>query len=322
MLKKYIPKEYLKDLKSQQKVLLDPSLLMHVKHRGMDGDDFGQSFIEPCLPALAFKRNVEALDFVTTQTLINRLTIVKVGSSDPNSPYADPQVALQRTALMTRMLADPAPNTVLVWNGDDVALVDVGAYNDVLGLDGRHGIARTMLHDALGVPSAMLTGESSGDSGSRSSGWAASIGVSAEVIELDNQITQCYEQLGERILIENGYQPGEIELAWVWDNSLMQDKNTEYNNLRLDYQLGAISIKTYLEGRQLDPEVEFLQKCHERGVEPDNTTWAEVFTPIVGLPGQSADGAPNNGRAPDDQTGQPPTPQPERPNGTTNGNPA
>jgi hypothetical protein len=168
----------------------------------------------------------------------------------------------------------------------------------------------------------MLTGESSGDSGSRSSGWAASIGVSAEVIELDNHITQCYEQLGERILIENGYKEGEIELAWVWDNSLIQDKNTEYTNLRLDYQMGGISIKTYLEGRGLDPEAEFLQKCTEKGLDPDTATWTEVFTPVVGLPGQAADGTPNTGRPPADQQGTPPTPQPERPNGTTNGNPA
>jgi hypothetical protein len=314
LLKKYIPKEYIKDLTDKQKVLLDPALLMHVKHRGLDGLPFGQSFIEPCLPALAFKRNVEALDFVTTQTLINRLSIVKVGSSDPNSPYSDPQVALQRTALMTRMLADPSPNSLLVWNGDDVSVVDIGAYNQVLSLDGRHGIARTKLHDAIGLPSAMLIGESAGESGSRAAGWAAAMGTSAEVQELTNAIAACYEQLGERILIENGYTPGEIELAWVWDNSPLLDKNTEYTNLRQDYQIGAISIRTYLEGRGLNPDAEYLQKCTERGLEPgDGVTWTEVFTPVIGLPGQSSEGAPNNGRTPDDDRGVPPAPSEDRP---------
>jgi hypothetical protein len=312
-IKRYVPKEYLPMLKRDQKVLLDPALLIHIKNRGLDTQAFGTSFIEPALQAIAFKRSIEALDQVIINSLINRLTIVQVGSSDPNSPYSEPTVAAQRTALMTSLLQDPAPNSLIVWNGDDVKIADVGAYQQVLELDGRHKVAHQKLRETIGVPLALLTGES-GDSGSRAAGWAASMGIAAEVDESRNSIGVALEQLGERIAFENGYKPGEIEIAWVWNNSLLQDLNTEYTNLRNDYQAGAISIRTYLKGRGLDPDAEYVQRCIEAGIEPGaSVPWVDVFKPVMGMPGQTTDGGKSPGRPTDDQAGKPPAPSVERP---------
>jgi hypothetical protein len=257
---------------------------------------------------------------VIINSLINRLTIISVGSSDPASPYSEPSVAAARTALMTQLVTDPAPNSLLVWNGDDVKVTEAGSYDKMLSLDGRHKVANDNLRGTIGVPLALLTGESS-DSGSRAAGWAASMGIAAEVDEPRNSIAVALEQLAERILFENNYKPGDIEIAWVWNNSLLQDKNTEYQNLFKDYQAGAISIRTYLKGRGLDPDAEYVKRCEEAGIDPGtNPPWIEVFRPLMGMPGQTSDGGNSPGRPTDNSTGKPPAPSQDRAPSTTNSN--
>lgn len=311
ILKEFVPKDLQGPLKKDGQVFLDPALLLRVKHRGVDTDTWGESFITPALQAIAFKRAIDQLDFSTMRNIINRLTIIMVGSADPTSPYSKSDVAIARAQLMQSFFEEPGPNMTIVWAGDDVKVEDVGSENEVLELDGRHKIAESKIKNSLGVPDALLSGTT--DDG-KAAGWAATIGTSSQLEELQNGFAQMWSQLGERIAIENGFE--QTDLVFEFDKSLMVDRLEELNQSRADYSAGLTSIYDVLVSRDKDPDAVFLRRCLEKGLDPANTTWEEAFMPPQGLQGQATVDAPNEpgrGRQPNNEKGQPTTKERETP---------
>jgi len=301
ILKRYVPSDIVAKLKKDGKALLDSSLLTHIKHRGNGQDQFGESLIQSALTAIAYSRSIDQLDVVSMQNIINRLTIVMVGSSDPKSPYSKVEVAQARAALMQSFFDEPGPNMTIIWQGDDVNVKDVGAHSAVLALDDRHNIAAGKIKISLGVPDALLTGSTADG---KAAGWAASIGAAAELEELQNAFAQAWTTLAERIAVENGFT--DIELIYEFDHTLIVDRMAERNQVRNDYTAGALSIRSYLESIGRDPEAEFQQKCFEKGLDPNDetVTWEEAFMPPQGLQGQGPGKVPGNGRTPNNQTGK------------------
>lgn len=303
ILKQFLPKDYISELRRNQKVFLDPMLMLHVRHRGVDTDVWGESFITPALQSIAYKRAIDQLDFQTMQNLINRLTIVMVGSSDPNSPYSKADVAAARQALMASFFEEPGPNMTIVWAGDDIKIENVGAEN-VLALDKRHAIGVGKIKESVGVPDALLSGTSEG---SKASGMAAGWGSAAQLEELQNSFAQVYTQLGARIAEENGFT--EVDLVYEFDNALFVDRMEEWQQNRADYVAGVTSIQDFLLARKKNPTAVFVQKCFEKGLDPAATTWEKAFMPPQGMAGQAQDGppalnGPGQGRQPDGDTGR------------------
>lgn len=314
LLKRYFPNDVVKQLKKDRKFFMDPALLLHIKHAGVDFEPFGTSIIAPAMFAIAYKRAVEALDIVTIKNLINRMVIVKVGSSDPNSPYRDAQVQLVRAQLMQSLLEDPGPNMLMVWQGDDVETVEVSAHESIADLDERHRLGDMKIIRATGIPTAILDGT---NDGSKASGMASMLGIAARLDGLQSAMEQMWTTVGERIAMENGFEA--FEVIFEFDNSLQLDRMEEWNQRRLDYQTGALTIKDYLLALGFDPEAVYLRKCFEKGMDPGSATWEQVFAPLAGLPGQGKVGpdgkavppgmGPNkpvgDGRAPNSVTGNP-----------------
>jgi len=301
LLKKYVPSKLAKDLTRERKVLLDPSLLLHVKNRSTDRTAFGESIIQSALSGIAYRRTVDQLDTTTMANLINRLTIVMVGSDDPNSPYFGADVAKARMALMNQFFETPGPNMTVVWAGNDVKIQDVGAHNTVLDLDGRHTIGENKIKAAMGVPDALLSGTSSEG---KAAGWASTQAAAAEMQELQHGFAQALTTLAERIALENNFT--EIDLFFETDESNMVDKLEERTQARSDFLAGLLSIRTSLVARGLDPDAEYRIQCLEKGLEPGVATWQEAFAPPQGLAGQGADGTPQGqGTGKDPGNGRP-----------------
>lgn len=294
-LKRLMPKEESKTLLRENRVPLDPDMLLHVKYRGRDGQPFGESQIQAAISALAYEQSILRLDVVSMQNIINRLTIVMIGSEDKESPYYPEAVQIARASLMESFFEDPGPNMTIVWAGPDVEVKDVGAHSVVLDLNKRLEIARGYVKDALGMPDALLSGNSTDG---KAAGWAAAIASQAQVAELPAQLENIWTALGEQILLENGFT--DIDMQYRFENPLM-DRQQERMMARQEYITGYRSIRSSLIAAGLDPDLEFEQRCFEKDLDPENTTWAEVFTPIEGVQGE---GLPGAGRAPDDSTGK------------------
>jgi hypothetical protein len=304
VIKKLVDTKTRDELKKNQKVLLTPALLLHVKHRGFATDPVGESMIEPAKLGIRFSRALTAIDLVSMENVINRLTIVQVGSADPKSPYSKADVAAARAALMQSFFEDVSPSMVIVWQGDDVKVTDVGSQQSVLDLNKRYEIADEKIKMALGLPDALLLGNVGNGAGAS---WASMVGAAAQMQELANSFSAVLTTIGERIAIENGYDG--VDLIWEFDQSLMADYKETRTQNRADYLAGATSLHSLISGSGRDPNAEFMLKCQERGLNPDTTTWEQAFAPPQGLQGQATGGIqgqgegkdPGAGRTPDDQ---------------------
>jgi hypothetical protein len=296
-------------LSKEPRVLLEPALLMHVKHRGYATAPYGESLIEPAKLGIRYSRSVTAVDLVTMENIVNRLTIIKVGTGDPKSPYSKPDVAAARAGLMQSFLNDVGPSMIIVWQGDDVSVEDVGSTTAVLDLEARFKVADHKIKSALGLPDAILFGSTGEGS---SAGWASVIGAAAQMQELANSFGAVLTTLGERIAVENGFD--NIELVWEFDKSLLIDVIQTRVQNRADYLLGAMSIRYMIAASGRDPDAEFLVKCAERGLDPASTTFEQAFTPPQGLQGQAPGGT--QGQGPGKTPGEGRTPAQENSNGS------
>lgn len=314
ILRKLITRQVQTELEKTGKVFLDPALMVHVKHRGVDTDTWGESFITPALQAIAYKRAIDQLDFASMQNLINRLTIVMVGSDDPASPYNKADVALARAALMQSFFEEPGPNMTIIWAGKDISVENVGADN-VLDLNQRHIIGVNKIKDSIGVSEALLSGSTPDG---KAAGWAASLGNSAQLAELQAGFAIAHTQIGERIASENNFT--NVDLVFEFDQSLQVDRIEEMNQTRADYIAGIATLADLFRSRNKDPEALFVQRCFERGFDPATTLWETAFTPPQGMAGQAPStlNGPGQGRTPNDQQGLPTQTQPEKRTTTEN----
>lgn len=298
--KKYFDNDIANQLRKNGKARLDPALLIHVKHRGTDLEPFGESIIQSAFSGIRYRRAIEAADLVSMENLINRITIVMVGSADPKSPYSKADVAAARAQLMQQFFDDPSVNMTIVWQGDDVNIKDVGAQNQVLSLDERHRIGDSKVKSAMGVPDAILSGTLSGEG--KASGVASMLSASAQLEELQDNCANVWWTLGERVALENGFE--DTEMVFEFDESIFVDKTEQLSQARNHYTAGLYSIRTTVLESGKDPEAEYEQMCFEKGLTPGEATWAEAFAAPQGLQGQGDGKVPGNGRTPDDDTGK------------------
>lgn len=338
ILKQLFDKDLIKQVKNDGKALLDPALLLHVKHRGSDRDIYGESFIEPAKQGIRYMDSVTNTDMVSMESVINRLLIIMVGSSDPASPYSKADVAVSRTQLMQSFFEDSGPSMTIVWQGDDVKVEQVSAMDNILDLEKQHKIAERKVVIALGIPSALLDGTTNDGS---SAAWASLIAASGMAEHLGGSFARIWTELGIRILEENNFT--DIDIEYEYDRSNLVDKEQERNQNRNDYTIGLLSIRSAVAAAGRDPDAEFFQRCQERGLDPEATTWEVAFMPPQGLQGQGAPSdtqndqlsetpssptaptapaapakprgqgpgkVPGNGRTPNDQVGKSPTTKP------------
>lgn len=274
--------EVLKGLKKDGEVLLDKERVYHVKHRGVDIEGFGESFIEPTMADLAYKRTLQALDFVIVDSMINRILIVKLGSDKPDSAYHNLEFAQKRLALLERMFDTVDPSMTLLWAGPDLEVLDVGAHNKIAELDGRYDIAHERIIYALGVPKALLTGESVGQA------WAGYEGYKETLTEMQNNFAQMLVSMGERIARDNGYEG--VELTFEFDNTVLADQAAAKDLALRVRAAGLSSIRKAISDLGGDFESERRNRLLEQGEDPDadtDITDDELFMAPLGMPGDT-----------------------------------
>ncbi len=259
-------------------VRLEPKLLTHIKHSNTDTDVFGQSVIEPAITDLAYARALKALDFVTIESLINRLTIIKIGDPNPDSDYHNIAVAQQRVNTFRKLL-DPSiigPNMMVVWAGHDVEKVDISAHETLLDTTDRHKFAMDSLKMALGVPDSILIGEVS--AGGKGAGWAGFIALDGVAEELRDEWTQTVTHLGRRIALENGFD--DVDLVYEFHKNLLVDKEANAKIMVQAYDRGLLSKRSMLEELDKDFDAEKLRRQEEKSDKDD-----DLFMPPPNLKG-------------------------------------
>lgn len=221
---------------------LDQDLLLHVKHRGTDADFFGESFIEPALSDIAYKRALQALDIVTIENLINRLVIVKVGSDNDKSVYHKQEVTNRRVTKLQELMRRIGPSALIIWAGPDIDVISVGAHDQILAMDERYKQAQGRIKEALGVSSSLLTGEGSDG---KAAGISSHVGLAAQLKELQDQYKMILTSVAELIAVENGFE--DVNVVWEFHQSLLVDKTENANIMLGAYDRGLIPTPTAIE---------------------------------------------------------------------------
>lgn len=313
------PTEIITELKKNRNVLLDPARVWHVKHRGVNTEAFGESLVEPVVSDLAYKRALQALDFVTIDSLVNRVLIVKVGSDKPDSEYHNLEFAQQRLQVLKRLFDTVDPNMNLLWAGPDIDVVDVGAHNSIAELDGRWAVAHERIFMALGIPRTLLTGEAA-----QGQAWAGYEGYRETLRSLQNMFKETLETIGERIAEANGFEGTEI--SFEFNRTLLADQTASADLSLRSYQAGLSSLRRTVPALGGDFDTERRNMAIEKGLEPDSDNLppdSELFTPPEGMPGATKVGPDGNIKAPGGEPGRRPDSQraplsPERPSENKN----
>lgn len=296
---KLIPSEVQSALIKDGRYLLDPALMIHIKNRGTGTEAFGESVISSAMADIAYKRALQALDIVTIENLINRLVIVKVGSDDPNSVYHRQEVSAARIGMLQRMFNNIGPASTILWAGPDIDVVEVGAHGKILEMDDRYRLAESRIRNALGVPSALLTGE--GADG-KAAGWAAVSGVAAQLRELQDQYAQMLKTLAERIGAENGFE--DVDVVWEFHQNLLANKEENAGIALKAFQSGLYSTQTALEELGKSYEAEEMRQLEDVSRKYRDEAFGPPKAAVTTNPsgtggGGGGDGRPTNPERPD-----------------------
>jgi len=289
VIKETFSPEVLNDLKKKRKHTLDPRLLVHIKHGGVDTEPYGSSDIEATLTDLAYARSLKALDFVTIDSLINRMLIIKIGDENPGSAFHNQATVQKRVNVFNNLISEVGPNMLVVWAGHDIDKLDVGAHDKLLETDGRHQIAQQSIKLSAGVPDAILTGNADGGN---AVAWAGFISLAALAAELQEEWSQALTQLAARIAEQNGFD--DVNVIWEFSQALLADKEANSKVFISAFERGALSRRTLSEELGKDYDVERRRKLEEKEDGDE-----ELFVPIVMNPGG------NQGVAPGAQPGRP-----------------
>lgn len=300
--------DVISQLSNDQRVKLEKDRVVHVKHRGTDIEPFGESFIEPVLSSLAYRRALQTLDLVIIESLINRVLIIKVGSDKPDSAYHNIEFAQQRVNVLANMFDTTDPSMTVLWAGPDIDVIDVGVHNSLADLDGRFQRADARMIYDMGVPENLLTG-----GGGQGQQWAAYEGYRETLRSMQNAYAQAMVSIGEQIALRNGYEG--VELEFKFARSVLADQSANADLAMRKRKDGLASIRSTIAATGGDYLSERRNRLLEKGLDPDaegdTVTDDELFTPPFGLLGETRVDPNGNVKDPGGESGRPPDSQRE-----------
>jgi hypothetical protein len=273
VLDRLVPTKVRAALLNTGRYLLDPELLIHIRHRGLGIENFGLSLLEPAMPDIRYKRALDALEIVTITNLINRVVILKVGSDNPNSAYHRQEVTGPRLSLLQRIMRQAGPSATILWGGPDLQVEQVSAHDGILSLDDRYRIAERRILMALGVPSVLMIGEG-GDG--KAVGYAAALAMAAQLRELQNQYKKAMVDLAHKVAVENGIK--DVIVTFEWHENLLENKEAAAEMILKLFSVGLLGSQTALEELGFDHAAEVTRQLDE----VEKGYKAKVFGPPLG----------------------------------------
>lgn len=250
-LKKIMGSDVISQIQSTGRYYLDPSLMIHVKHRGTGISMFGQSLIEPALASIRYRRALDALELTVISNVIARLVIVMVGSDNEKSVYHKQEVSSARLGLLQRTMRNAGPAATVLWAGPDIEIKQVSAHDALPEMGERFKIAERRILMDIGVPSVLLIGEG-GDG--KAVSFAAALSVAGMLSELQDQYAQVFRSIAEVIGTENGFD--QVDVVWEWEDNILDNKEAAATMILQWFMAGLLSTKTALEqiGQDYDAE--------------------------------------------------------------------
>lgn len=269
-LKKNFSEKTLRSIKSGNKnigavIPLDRNLTIHIKRNAMDYTTWGVPYLVRAFPGVALLRKFRRLDEVTTDGLINLVTVFKIGT-------AEKPATANRLQAFANLLKNPKSNTTLVW-GHDVEVDQVGPEGKVLAISNKYDEINNEIIKALGFPLSFVDL----DAGSRNS-----IIYFENMLEDLRTVAGAYiEKIYRKIAVQNNknYAP-----KVRWSKLRLSDDISIKNQVLSAYDRGILSRHTALKeaGWAYDDEIEL-----KREEQSDNNLFLPPKLPFSGNSGDS-----------------------------------
>ena len=139
--------------KNKNEIKLDVENVTHIKRKPRDWEAWGIPYLVRSFSPIASKKRLRNLDDTTTEGMINYLTVFKIGSSDPKSPYH--KVSLARLNAFAQLIKNPTASTTLVWP-HDLEVITTGPDGKVLDFKEKYAEVDADILKALGVSPGIL----------------------------------------------------------------------------------------------------------------------------------------------------------------------
>src|SRR5690606_33326521 len=121
----------------------------------------------------------------------------------------------------------------------DIDVVEVGAHESILDIDGRHEIAIERLLLSMGIPRALLDGgNATGEV------WAGYEGLRETLRSLQNNWAACWVTMAERIAALNGYD--DVELVYTASRSVLADQTAGADLALRARKAGGMSLRRFV----------------------------------------------------------------------------
>lgn len=249
LLKKLIPSDVRNALVNDGMYLLDPGLLIHIKHKGLPTEPFGESLIEATLSDIRFKRALDALMLSVITNVIARMVVVKIGSDNKDSVYHKQEVSAARLGMLQRAMQRMGTAGTVLWGGPDLEIVQVSAHDSLPAVEGLYKIAERRHLMSLGMPAVMMIGE--GTDG-KAAAFGAALAVAGLLTEIQEQYAQALKSIAERIAMENGFE--EVDVVWEWHENKLDDKNAAAELILKLWQAALLDADSALEELGYEPD--------------------------------------------------------------------
>jgi len=249
-----------------------PSLTSHIK---LDDDDFirfGRSFLLPSFEPVAKKHRIRALDEATITGMINRLTIIKAGIIDTGNNNVT--ITPERLMALEDLISKPKTNELIIWPGDDISVLDIGADGKVFEYTNRYEHVDRDILAALGIPRILIDGYSE----TRTDNAYVSFSGLREFLTQDirnMRLVPFMERIGRAIAEENKYKAEYPTFKFSRMN--LHDPEMLLAYSKFYYDRGMTSQKTTL----ADGGFEFETEKDRRDFESENGIVEEHGIPIL-----------------------------------------
>jgi len=219
---------------------LDSRFITHFSRRNNKRSAWGIPYVYRAFSALAYKYRLRALDNSTIDGLIQRIWIIKIGSTDPTSPLHIPDKT--RVALALGALRQLKTNNVLLWGGADISTEELNSSDaSVLSFSDRYKNADEDIQKALGVPRFLIDGE--GLKGGNSD-WVLLAKTISQMERYQIMIERWINYKLREIAVENGYKDSFPKFHWTFLRLQNQEKTK--NLVTKLYESNLIGIRRTL----------------------------------------------------------------------------
>lgn len=151
-----LPPEFKKANKKKDYIPLDPMKLATLHYMKDDHEDWADPMVWPVMNDVLYKQQLRSMDMSVTNSIINAITIFKLGSIKDGYVATEKQVKK-----LAEMLRTPTYSHNIVWNDAISMETSYPPVDKILSQDKYKSVDRDILA-GLGVPSILVSGSEGG----------------------------------------------------------------------------------------------------------------------------------------------------------------